>query len=348
MAAFQVFLREYLENKLNNTSSGILDPAYLKFKLYNRYGIDDQEFFDTIVESIDWEDTNTNSENNVVIEFEGDEYNTQLGQYELEQIKYVPSIIEDFIAEYEPLDFVKNANYTVPITFYVNETVDRQLNGVVITAIQKFQDEIRGKVDTYFDDVAGTDFTFLLTHSGYSPLTGIIDFNGTIFREYQLVVSLELIDNGFFTNQIEYVLSVPEYQGTDPSTEPFSALGTAFRVFPVAAMSSRASELHQFQKFSTSAEDAFEVKSLANEVGFMMELSFLYDGSLFTRFLYKLRYTPVVPKIVTLQVKYPGLTGSLEIAPATDYIIESVGGLETVGEKIIMSIVLRPVSGAVS
>jgi len=350
MAAFQSFLREYLEDKLNNTNSNLLNPANLKFKLYNRYGIDEQEFFDTIVQSIDWETPNSTGipADNIVVEFEGENYNTQLGQYTLQQIKYVPSIIEDFVAEYEPLNFVKNANYTIPVTFYVNETVDRQLDGIVIKAIQRFQDEIRGRVDTYFDSVSGIEFTFLLTHSGYSPLTGVIDFNGTIFREYQLIVSLELIDRGFFTNQIEYVLSVPEYQGANPSTEPFAGLGTAFRVYPVAAMSSRASELHQFQKFSTSAEDAFEVKALANEVGFMMELSFLYDGTPFTRWLYKLRYTPLVPKIVTLQIKYPGLTSNLEIAPATDYIIESIGGLESVGEKIIMSIVLRPVSGGIS
>lgn len=348
MAAFQTFFREYLENKLNSTNGNVLTPVDLKFKLYNRYGIEDQEFFDTIVDSIDWEDTNTDSENNIVVEFEDEEYNTQLGQYELKQIKYIPAIIEDFIAEFEPLDFVKNANYTIPVTFYVNETVDRKLDNVIIKAIQEFQDEIRGKVDTYFDNISGSDFTFLLTHSGYSPLTGIIDFNGTIFREYQLIISLELIDKGFFTNQIEYVLSVPEFQGADPEIERFASLGTPFRVFPVAAISSRASELHQFQKFSTSAEDAFEVKAIPNEVGFMMELSFLYDGSLFTRLLYKLRYTPTVPKIVTLQVKYPGLTGNFEIPETIDYLIESIGGLESVGEKIIMSIVLKPVSGVLS
>lgn len=357
MASFQIFFREYLENKLNTTQNNLLTPLNLKYKLYNRYGIDEQTFFDTVVESVDWStlDNAGISANNVVVEFDGEEYNTQLGQYNLRQVRYVPCIIEDFIAEFEPLDFVKNANFTIPITFYVNETIDRQLNNIIVDSIQNFQDTIRGKVDTYFDSNAGVDFTFLVTHGGYSPLTGIIDFNGTVFREYQLILSLELIDKGFFTNQIEYVLSVPEFAGggilPDGQTPPigsFSGLGTPFRVYPVAAMSSRASELHQFQKFSTSTEDAFEVKALANEVGFMMELSFLYDGSPFTRFLYKLRYTPLAPKIVTLQVKYPGLTSSSEIAPATDYIIESIGGLETVGEKIIFSLVLKPVNGDVT
>lgn len=348
MAAFQLFFREYLENKLNTTENNLLTPVNLKFELFNRYGIQDQEFFDVVVDSVDWEDTNTDSENNIVVEFEDEEYNTQLGQYDLQKVRYVPCIIEDFIGEFEPVDFIKNVNYTIPLTFYVNETIDRELGNVIVDAIQNFQDTIRGKTDTYFDSLLGKDFTFLLTHSDYSPLTGIIDFNGTVFREYQMVISLELIDGGFFTNQIEYVLSVPEYQGTDISVEPFSALGTPFRVFPVAAMSSRASELHQFQKFSTSTEDEFEVKAIPNEVGFMTELSFLYDGSLFTKFLYKLRYTATEPTIVTLQVKYPGLTSSLEIPDAIDYVIESIGGLETVGEKIIFSIVLKPVSGVYS
>lgn len=346
MAAFQTFFREYLEEKLNSTNNLILAPANLKFKLYNRYGIDEQEFFDTIVESIDWDTPESPGipTNNVVIDFEDDKYNTQLGQYKLTQIKYVPAIIEDFIAEFEPLDFVKNANYTIPVTFYVNETVDRQLDNIIIKAIQKFQDEIRGKVNTYYDDISGADFKFLLTHSGYSPLTGIIDFNGTVFREYQLIISLELIDKGFFTNQIQYNLSVPEFFGTSEETERFASLGIPFPVHPIAAMSTRASELHQFQKFSTSTEDAFEVKALANEVGFMMELSFLYDGDLFSRFLYKLRYTPTLPKRISLQVVYPGLTSSLEIPETIDYLIESIGGLENVGEKIIISIVLKPVS----
>lgn len=345
MASFQIFFREYLENKLNTTQNNILTPVNLKYKLYNRYGVDEQEFFDVVVDSVDWEDNSSTilSSDNVIINFEGEEYNTQNGEYTLRKVRYIPAIIEDFIAEFEPLDFVKNANYTIPITFYVNETIDRQLNNVIVDAIQNFQDTIRGKIDTYFDSNAGLDFTFLVTHGGYSPLTGIIDFNGTVFREYQLILSLELIDKGFFANQIEYVLSLPEYQGVSPTVNKFAELGTAFRVYPVAAMSSRASELHQFQKFNTSANDEFEVKALTNEVGFMVELSFLYDGSLFTRWLYKLRYTPSVPKVVTLQVRYPGLTSNLEIAPATDYIIESIGGLETVGEKIIFSLVLKPV-----
>jgi hypothetical protein len=531
MAAFQLFFREYIENKLNEPSGNLLTPNDLKFKLFNRYGIQNQEFFDTIVESVDWENapvftpqfegytintdfvglgalnaagesvkvpnvlyeftagagfvyyiwdnlnkryvivdrnlppfntytvngdfdrlsaleeagevyyryvwwdkdfnngpsepdgkyvevditqepfsgyiintefdflnalislgvaeqrpltvyrllienilwevanpfqvsyvefntetgsfefidqsqtpifTTFTNKDNVVIEFEGEEYRTQLGQYNLRNIRYIPSIIEDFIGEYQPLDFVKNVSYTIPITFYVNETIDKQLDNVIVEAIQQFQDSIRGKVDTYFDDLAGRDFTFLLTHSGYSPLTGIIDFNGTIFREYQLVISLEMIDKGFFANQIEYTVSVPEYVGVDTADNIFASLANPFRVFPVAAMSSRGAELHQFQKFSTSVQDVFEVKSIANEVGFMVELSFLYDGGLFTRWLYALRYTPTIPKIITLQVRYPGLGSALEIPDSIDYVIESIGGLETVGEKIIISVVLKP------
>jgi hypothetical protein len=346
MASFQIFFREYLENKLNEPNG--LVSAEFKYKLYNRFGIENQEFFDTVVESIDWEDSPSTipSSDNVVIEFDGEEYNTQLGQYTLNSVRYVPCIIETFIAEFEPLDFVKNADFTIPVTFYVNETVDRQLNNAIVDSIQVFQDKVRGKIDTYFDATTGEDFTFLMTHGGFSPLTGIIDFNGTIFREYQLLVNLEMIDKGFFANQIEYNISVPEYVGKDPNVERFAALGSPFRVYPVAAMSARASELHQFQKFSTSEQDDFEVKSLPNEVGFMVELSFLYDGSLFSQWLYTLRYTPKVPKIVTLQVRYPGVSG-LNVPDAIDYVIESIGGSETVGDKIIISLVLKPVSEVV-
>lgn len=350
MAGFQLFFRQYLEDKLNTTENNLLTPVNLKFNLFNRYGIQDQEFFDVVVDSVDWETPNSAgiAADNVIVEFDGEEYNTQLGQYDLRQVRYVPCIIEDFIGEFEPVDFIKNVNYTIPLTFYVNETIDRQLDNIIVDAVQTFQDTIRGRIDTYFDAISGQNFKFLLTHSDYSPLTGIIDFNGTIFREYQMVISLEMIDKGFFTNQIEYVLSFPEFVGTTEATEPFAALALPFPVFPVAAMSSRASELHQFQKFSTSTQDEFEVKAIPNEVGFMIELSFLYDGSLFTRFLYKLRYTPTEPKIVTLLVTYPGLSSELEVPPAVDYVIESIGGLETVGEKIILSIVLKPVSGVYS
>jgi hypothetical protein len=350
MASFQSFIRTYLQNKLNPANNNLLTSKNLKFKLYNRYEVEEQEFFDFVVESVDWDAPNSTGipADNVVVEFEGQEYNTQLGQYNLKKINYVPSIIEDFIAEFEPLNFVKNVNYTIPVTFYVNETIDRQFDNVIVESIQLFQDTIRGTIDTYFDSISGEDFTFLLTHNGYTPLTGIIDFNGTIFREYQLIVSLELIDKGFFTNQIEYTLSVPEYVGTNPLVERFSALGFPFRVFPVTAVSSRVSELHQFQKFSTSAQDEFEVKAIPNEVGFMTELSFLYDGSLFTRWLYKLRYTPTVPKIVNLQVRYPGLQSTLEIPDTIDYVIESIGGMESVGEKIVISVVLKPVSGVLN
>lgn len=333
MAAFQVLLQSYLQNKLTQTEAS-QTPSGIPFKLYNRYAIEDQDFYDVVLNSIDWEVPGSGGtlENNVVVEYDGVEYNTQKGQYTLEQVSYVPSIIEDFIAEFEPLSFVENVSYTIPITFYINETINKQLNNSIILSAQQFGNELRGQTGTLFDPESGKTYKLLSNHTALTPLTGVIDFNGTIFREYQIVVSLELISDGFFGNQIQYLVSTSELNS-----------GATFQVNPIAASSTRASELHGFQVFG---DTNFESKSIPNEVGFMMELTFLYTGDAFTSWLYKQKFTPTPPKKINMRVVYPSVASGYEVTETTSYVIESIGGVEQVGEKILLSIVLRPVSEA--
>ena len=195
---------------------------------------------------------------------------------------------------------------------------------------QQFGNSLRGQTGILFDPESGKDYKLLSNHTALTPLTGIIDFNGTVFREYQMVIHLELISDGFFGNQIQYLVSTPEISN-----------GTTFQVFPVSAISTRASELHGFQVFG---DTNFESKSIPNETGFMMELSFLYTGDVFTSWLFKQKFTPTPPKKISLLVTYPSVNETYEVTEATDYVIESIGGVEQVGEKIILSLVLKPVS----
>lgn len=337
MAALQNILRNYLQNKLNDTDASPFSSR-VPFKLYDRYAIEDQDFYDVVLDSVDWEIQGSTGvlDNNVVVEYDGIEYNTQNGQYILQKIKYVPCIIEDFIADYEPLTFVENINYTIPITYYINETYNKQLNNLMVEATEQFGNLLRGRIDSVFDANSGKTFRMLLNHTALTPLTGIIDFNGTVFREYQMVVHIELIDNGYFGNQIVYNISVPKKDESD--VVPFN--GATFAVNPISATSTRASELHEFQVFGTNN---FESKAMPNEVGFMLELSFLYDGGQFTKWLYGLKFNPSensFPRVITVSVRYPGTTA--QESPSKFYVIESIGGVEQVGEKIIMTIVLKP------
>lgn len=331
MAAFQVLLRNYLQNKLNDADTSIA-TAKIPFKLYDRYAIEDQDFYDIVLDSIDWEAEGSTgvAADNVVINYEGAEYNTQNGQYTLSEVKYIPCIIEDFVAQFEPLSFVENVSYTIPVTYYINETYNKQLDNLIILATQRFGNGLRGQTDTLFDPESGKTYKMLSNHTALTPLTGIIDFNGTVFREYQMVINIELISDGFFGNQIQYLVSTPELSS-----------GATFRVYPVSATSTRASELHGFQVFG---DTNFESKAIPNEVGFMMELSFLYTGDAFTSWLYKQKFTPTPPKKINLRVVYPSVASGYEVSETTSYVIESIGGVEQVGEKIILSIVLKPVS----
>ena len=335
MASFQDEIRVYLQNKLNNTTNNPLVASGTTFRLYNRYEIEEQEFFDFVVNSVDWEDSPSTipPADNVVIEYEGVEYNTQLGEYTLDKVTYIPCIIENFMAEFEPLKFIRNVNYTIPMTFYVNETFNRNLDNKIIEAVEVFQDKIRGNVELLYGHNA------IFNHSDITPLTGIIDFNGTIFREYQMIIYFEAIKsvNGFtpnysfFGNQIEYRITVP-------------TVVSNYRVYPLTAMATRGNELHVFQKFSTASNNEFEAKSIPNESGFSLELSFLYYGDTFSKWLYQIKYAQQELPIITLQVTYPGISGDSIVPYSKNYLIESIGGTESVGEKIIFTLVLRPVS----
>jgi len=335
MASFQDTIRTFLQNKLNDTTNNPLVASGTTFKLYNRYEIEEQDFFDFVVESVDWEDTNTGSENNVVIEYDGEEYNTQNGQYTLEKVAYIPGIIENFMAEFEPINFIRNVQYTIPVTFYINETINRSLDNKIIEAVEVFQDKIRGAVQLIYSH------NVLLNHTDITPLTGIIDFNGTIFREYQIVIYMDAIKQvlpsntayAFFGNQIEYRITIPTVNS-----------GTKFRIHPLTAMAVRSNELHVFQKFSTASNNEYDVKAIPNESGFSLELAFFYTGDSFTKYLYQQKYAQTDLPIIKLEIKYPAQPGDTQIPMERDYLIESIGGTESVGDKIIFSVSLRPVS----
>lgn len=402
MASFQDTIRVFLQNKLNDTTNNPLVASGTTFKLYNRYEIEEQDFYDFVVNSINWEEEdsflppyegfafnteystlaelneagevaqipgiiyylefgspfnyltynadttnydgieqenlfneNALQKNNVVIEYDGVEYNTQLGQYSLNKVTYIPGIIENFIAEFEPLQFIRNVQYTIPLTFYINETFNRDLDNKIVEAVEVFQDKIRGAIQLIYGH------NVLLNHTDLSPLTGIIDFNGTVFREYQLVVYMDAIKQvlpsdtayTFFGNQIEYRVSVPTLNS-----------GAKFRVYPISAMSARANELHMFQKFSTATNNEYDLKSIPNESGLSLELAFFYTGDSFSKFLYQQKYSQTELPVITIEVKYPTQVGDTQIPMERDYLIESIGGTESVGDKIIFTLSLRPVS----
>jgi hypothetical protein len=406
MASFQDSIRVFLQDKLNNATNNPLVQSGTTFKLYNRYEIEEQDFYDFVLDSINWEDEdpflppyegftlndeydtlaqlnnagasaqvpgivyflefgspfkyltyneettnydgieeedlfnpNASPSNNVVVDFEGENYNTQFGQYTLNRLTYIPSIIENFMGEFEPLKFVRNVAYTIPLTFYINETFNRELDNKIIEAVEVFQDKIRGEIEIIYDH------NVLLNHGDITPLTGVIDFNGTVFREYQVIIYMEAVKTilptnaikPFFGNQIEYRLTVDglfEQNGTPQK----------FRVYPVAVSSVRSNELHMFQKFSTAITNEFQMKSLPNESAFTIELTFLYTGDSFTKFLFQQRYAQEEPRTLLLEVKYPAMAGDNQIPMEQEYVIESIGGAESVGDKILLTIVLRPVS----
>lgn len=406
MASFQDSIRQFIDSKLNNETNNPLVQSGTTFKLYNRYEIEQENFYDFVLDSVNWEnedpfvspyegfvfnsDYSTLAEltaagedaevtgvvyylefetpfnyvtynaqtqnfdgiennqlftqnalvrNNVVVEYDGVEYNTQNGQYTLQQLTYIPCIIESFMGEFQPLKFVKNVSYSIPVTFYINETFNRNLDNKIIEAVEIFQNKIRGEVELIYNH------NVLINHSDIAPLTGIIDFNGTVFREYQIMIYMEAIqtilpnsgNQPFFGNQIEYRLTIDGLFETNNIPQKF-------RVYPIAVNSVRSNEVHMFQKFSSATTNEFETKSLPNESAFMIELTFLYTGDSFTKFLYQQRYEQETPRTVLLEVKYPAMAGDTQYPVEKNYVIESIGGSESVGEKIILTMVLRPVS----
>ena len=109
-------------------------------------------------------------------------------------------------------------------------------------------------------------------------------------------------------------------------------------------MTVRGNELYMFQKFNTLSNLEYDAKSIPNESAFSLELSFFYTGDLFSKFLYQQKYAQTTLPIVTLEIKYPTQPGDTQIPMEREYLIESIGGTESVGDKIMFTISLRPVS----
>ena len=120
-------LHNYIDTKLNG------NPQGLPFKLYYKYGINDGDFADLLINSVD---LGNDDENNVVIQYEGEDYNTQLGQYTLDSVKYIPCIIEDYQARFEPLEQFDIIDYTIPVSFFVDVRAN-DLNGDIVTNARK-------------------------------------------------------------------------------------------------------------------------------------------------------------------------------------------------------------------
>ena len=53
MGQLQISIRQFIDTKLNAESP--LTSTGIKFNLYNRYAIEDQDFYDVILNSVDWE-----------------------------------------------------------------------------------------------------------------------------------------------------------------------------------------------------------------------------------------------------------------------------------------------------
>ena len=203
----QKSIHDYIQTKLSANSSG------LDFNLYYKYGINDGEFHNILFNSIDL--PNPNEEDEVDVIYDGVTYQTQNGQYSLDRVQYIPCIIEAFEARFEPLDSFDIIEYTIPISFFVEERFNKQNDDIVTNAIESVQDLIRGKTDT----IGG--YNTFLTHSAFSPISGIIEIGSAddsgegedirYFRTYQMTIYLSMNKQGYFGKEIQYFIQNEGY-----------------------------------------------------------------------------------------------------------------------------------------
>ena len=315
--SFQKEINTFLDEKLNNNSIN------LRFNLFYRFGITQENFTEFIFDSVDWLDTGVGAENNVVVNYDGVDYNTQLGAYTLEEVNYIPCIIEDYIVEYEPYNFLKSAYYIIPITFFVNETVNKDLDPDIVDAIEEMQDTIRGEVFE-FSTTRG-----LLNHSDIKPMSGVIEHNGTIFREYSMNIYIKTIDNGYFANEITYRFTHPDING-----------GQTMVINPVVMSSSKGNDIHSFQIFQSDTNNSVEMSGVPNTTVMAQELTFVYKSDELTNWLVRQKYNKAKPQKVNIGVEYPNFGSTF----TRDYVIQNVSGLEEHGDIITVTITLSPVS----
>lgn len=315
--SFQKDINDLLEIKLNDNTQS------LPFSLYYKSDLGSDDFVNVVFESTDWIDTGIGAEDNVIVEYDGIEYNTQLGEYTLSDIRYIPCIVHSFNAEFEPYSFVKRATYSLPITFYVDEIWNKDNNDIFTEAVEEFQDSVRGLVET------ASGRKVLFNHSDIKPVTGLVDFNGKYFREYQMTISLDTIDSGYFGNELIYYVTHPDLNS-----------GVTFEINPISMSSGKHSELHLFQKFNTATNNEYQTKSVPNETGFSIEVTVIYNADEFTKWLVNSKFEESKVEKLTFGVKYP----EIETPFSESYVIENIGGVEMIGQLLTVTFTLRPVS----
>jgi hypothetical protein len=304
-------IHDFIETKLNNTGTG------LPFELYYRYHIGDEDFTDKVLNSIDLGETDPN---NVKVEWEDNIYNTQKGVFTLDNINYIPCIIEDFVVTYEPIALFLNALYSVPISFFVNERFNKDNGDIFTESIEKMQDALRGHVEV----ISGNKV--MVTHSDVRPVSGLIEFNDLLYRVYTTTIDFEMISKGYFGEEMQFHIQNSEIFG-----------GSTTRVFPIIRTSNRLNDLAPFQGFKTVANANLEIKNIDDMSGFGLSLSFLVESNddLTDHFIKRKFVPPNDSEVYNVSVTYPNLTGT----PFSDkYLIESITGGEGITDKLVVTV----------
>jgi len=321
--SFHKDIHDYLSNKLNSNS------LELTFNLFHRYEIGETEFASLILESSYTSPENDESEDNVVVKYNGVEYNTPHGVYEIRNVQYIPCIIEDFIGDFEPIREFKNANYSIPITLFVDEAFNKANNNIVDNMLEEFQDSIRGLTQSLNGN------KILFNHSDVRPISGTVPINNILYRSYQIIVYVETLSVGYFGNEILYWLKSETVGGSYTSLT---------QIYPVIRGSQRGNETVPIQKFKTELNNEIETRSVPNISAFGLSLSFMYEGGELARHFITQRYTPDPTVKYQIKIVYPGIVNTPFI---DDYIIEDVGGPESLGEKLIINVSLNRASDVI-
>jgi hypothetical protein len=311
-------INDFLDTELNTGTT-------IPFKLYYRYHLGGTSFDELMFKSIDLGEEDPN---NVKVQYEGLVHNTQNGQFTLENIKYIPCIIEDFVANFEPIDIFTDITYSIPMSFFVSELLNADNGDIFNVQIEAFQNRIRGEVF----DLSG--FRALFSHTDVRPVSGLVDVNGKWFRMYQTTIDIQMISTGYFGKEI--VVHVQ-------NDNVFS--GATTRVYPLIQTSNRANELAPFQGFKTVANDNAELGYIPDLSGFGLGLSFLVNGDSLTDYLTKQRFEQPDESVWNISITYPNLVGN----PFSDvYLIENISGAEGLTDKLITTVEFKRADDKVS
>lgn len=312
-------IHDYISTQLNNNNQN------LSFKLFYKYSIQNNEFSELLVNSVDLGEEDPN---NVKIKYDGQEYNTQKGVFTLENVKYIPCIIESFGDEFQPLDSDIDTiiKYRVPVTFFVDERYNKANADFVDEAIEYVQDSIRGRTNT----IGG--YNMFITHSAFEPQTGLVTINERPFRRYQLVFFFKATKKGSYGQQIQTFIQ---------NNNLFS--GEVTRIYPIARKSPRVNELLPRQKFETETDttEVYEIYNIPDISALELEMAFVYKNDEFTRHFMDKKYAPTKPEKYTISIVLPGYEGN----PFSDsYLIENIGGPENYDDQMMFIVTFKKAS----